>query len=63
MSGNEYFACNSGIQPLEAVLSAAKESAIVYEDTTPQLDGDIAEDKEALEEQVNVHLLLEKSFG
>ena len=55
--GHEQLALNRGVHPLEAALCAGQLSAVVEEDAAPELDRDVAENEEALEEQIHVHLL------
>lgn len=63
MRGDEKLTRDRRVHPLPAAICATQESTFVDEDTTPELDDDIAEDKQGLEPQVDGHLLAEHLLG
>ena len=60
MGGDEHLALDGGVEPLMTTSGAAHESAVVNEDTSPELNSDVAKGKETREDQENIHLLAEK---
>jgi len=60
VGGDENFASHRGVEPLPATCGAAEETTAVDENAAPELNADVANDEEALEAQVDAHLLAEK---